>query len=68
MPDRTVEIEMLLTHLQKTVQELDEVIRAQSVRIDTLERESKRLSVEFGSLRESAIEPPLPVEERPPHY
>jgi uncharacterized coiled-coil protein SlyX len=68
MPDRTVELEMLLMHLQKTVQDLDEVIRAQSLRIDMLERDLKRLNVEFGLLREGAVEQLPPADERPPHY
>jgi SlyX protein len=68
MPDRSIELEMHLMHLQKTLQELDEVIRAQSVRIDSLERDLKRLNVELGILRESSVEQPAPADERPPHY
>lgn len=68
MPDRSIELEMQLMHLQKTMQELDEVIRTQSARIDSLERDLKRLNVEFGLLRESAVEQPAPADERPPHY
>ena len=68
MEDRLTNLEMLLMHLQKTVQELDEVVRTQSVHIDALERDLRRLNVELGLLRESAVEERSIVEERPPHY
>ena len=68
MNDRLVEVEMSLMHLQKTMQELDEVIRSQTLRIDDLQRDLKRLNVELGLMREATIEQPPPAEERPPHY
>ena len=68
MDDRTTNLEMLVMHLQKTVQELDEVIQSQGTRISNLERDLKRLNLELGLLREAAIEERSPEEEKPPHY
>jgi uncharacterized coiled-coil protein SlyX len=68
MDDRTTNLEMLVMHLQKTVQELDEVIQSQGTRINNLERDLKRLNLELGLLREAAIEERSPEEEKPPHY
>jgi uncharacterized coiled-coil protein SlyX len=68
MDERLTHLEMLLMHLQKTVQELDEVVRAQGTRIEGLERDLKRLNLELGLLRESAIDERSAQDERPPHY
>lgn len=68
MSERIVELEMALMHLQKTLQDLDEVMRAQALRIDGLERDLKRLNVEFGLMREATAEQLSPADERPPHY
>jgi|EndMetStandDraft_7_1072992.scaffolds.fasta_scaffold4616579_1 uncharacterized coiled-coil protein SlyX len=68
MDERTTNLEMLVMHLQKTVQELDEVIQSQGTRISNLERDLKRLNLELGLLREAAIEERSPEEEKPPHY
>ena len=51
MHERVTELEMQLMHLQKTVQDLDEVIRSHGARIDSLERDLKRLNLELGTLR-----------------
>ena len=68
MDERITNLEMLVMHLQKTVQELDEVIQNQGTRIGNLERDLKRLNLELGLLREGAIEERSPEEEKPPHY
>jgi SlyX protein len=68
MDERITNLEMLVMHLQKTVQELDEVIQSQGTRINNLERDLKRLNLELGLLREAAIEERSPEEEKPPHY
>ena len=68
MDERITNLEMLVMHLQKTVQELDEVIQSQGTRIVNFERDIKRLNLELGLLRESAIEERSPEEEKPPHY
>lgn len=68
MESRLTDLEMLLMHAQKTLQDLDEVVRAQATRIDDLERDLKRLNLELGLLQESAIDERSPRDERPPHY
>lgn len=68
MEHRLTSLEELLMHVQKTVQDLDEVIRLQAARIDILERDLKRMNLELGLLREAAIDERSAEEERPPHY
>jgi SlyX protein len=68
MNERIIHLEMLLAHLEKTVQELDQVIQQQGSRIDFLERDLKKTSLELGILRESAYVARTPEEEKPPHY
>ena len=68
MDERITNLEMLLMHLQKTVQELDDVVRSQGARIEELTRDLKRLNLELGVYRESAIDERSAEEERPPHY
>jgi len=68
MSDRLIELEILLTHLQQSVQELDEVARLQSARVDSLERDLKRVQLEIGMLRDSSAEIRTLAEEKPPHY
>lgn len=68
MEDRLTNLEMLVTHLQRTLQELDEVARLQGTRLDKLERDMQRLNLELGLLRERSVEVRSPEEERPPHY
>jgi len=68
MDDRTTNLEMLLMHLQKTLQDLDEVVRSQGSRLEGLEGDIKRFNQDLGLLRERAIEERSPEEEKPPHY
>jgi len=66
--DRLVELEVLFTHLQKTITDLDEVVVDQSRRIDQLQRELKILAGDVRLVRDSSREPRRPEEEIPPHY
>ncbi|MFN7627619.1 MAG: SlyX family protein [Pirellula sp.] len=66
--DRLVELEVLFTHLQKTISDLDEVVVDQSRRIDQLQRELKILAGDVRLARESSREQRRPEDEIPPHY
>ena len=66
--DRLVELEVLFTHLQKSITDLDEVVVDQSRRIDQLQRELKILAGDVRLVRDASREPRRPEEEIPPHY
>jgi uncharacterized coiled-coil protein SlyX len=68
MNERIINLEMLLAHLERTVQDLDQVIQSQGARIDFLERDLKKTSIELGFLRESTHVARSAEEEKPPHY
>jgi uncharacterized coiled-coil protein SlyX len=62
---RVTELEVLFTHLQRTVQDLDKVILDQQKQIDGLRGELSRIRSTLDQLTEMAIET---RDERPPHY
>jgi uncharacterized coiled-coil protein SlyX len=65
---RMTELEGVFTHLQRMVQELDQVVLAQQRRIEVLEAQVLRLAAGFVALS-GPSEPPRTLEdERPPHY
>ncbi len=68
LEQRVVELELIYTHLQHTVQELDKVVFEQSKRIDLLQRELKLLVNEFRQMRDASRDIRRPEDEIPPHY
>jgi SlyX protein len=65
---RLTELETLFTHMQRTIQELDQVVIDQARRIDLLEREMRLLSSDLRTVRDATREPRRPEDELPPHY
>jgi SlyX protein len=65
---RMTELEGLFTHLQRTVQELDQVVLAQQRRIEVLEAQVLRLAAGLEALSGSSEPPRTMEDERPPHY
>ncbi len=65
---RLVALESMLTHLQRTVQDLDQVIIDQGRRIDQLQREVKVVVQDLGTVRETNRETRRAEDEIPPHY
>lgn len=65
LPERITELEMLLTHLQRSVQDLDKVILDHQKQIDGLRGELSRIVTALDRLTEMTAEP---RDERPPHY
>jgi uncharacterized coiled-coil protein SlyX len=66
--DRVVELEVLLTHLQRTLVDLDQVVLSQQKQIEGLERTVARLHTEFDVLANPSQEARSPEDEKPPHY
>lgn len=65
---RVTDLEMLFTHLQRTVHDLDQVLVQQQRRFDAMEQTLRRLTHDLESVS-GVVEPRRdPVEERPPHY
>jgi SlyX protein len=65
--DRIVELELLVTHLQRDLDTLNEVLLGQQKQLDTLGKLLARLDDRVARLGDDD-EPRDPVEERPPHY
>jgi uncharacterized coiled-coil protein SlyX len=55
-------------HLQRTVQDLDQVVIEQSKQIDLLSRDMKLLVTDLRGIRDGSREPRRPEDEIPPHY
>ena len=66
--ERLIHLEALFTHLQRTVQDLDQVVIEQSKQIDLLKRDIKVLVTEVRVVRDVSREPRRPEDEIPPHY
>jgi SlyX protein len=65
---RVVDLETLLMHLQRTLGELDQVVRAQQKQIEALERKIGLLTSDLNSLSSSLPDERKPEDEKPPHY
>jgi len=68
LEQRVTELEGLHSHLERTIQQLDEVIRSQEQRLTGLEKRATLLGGQFTSIAEWVAEQRDPGEERPPHY
>lgn len=64
--ERLIELETRLTHLDDTIEALDQVVIAQQDRIERLERALQRVLADQQSLREA--QPPELDNKPPPHY
>ncbi len=64
MEDRIVELEVRLAYQEKTIADLDDVVRAFSLKVEVLERELEQLreTVKTGVAEVG------PQNEKPPHY
>lgn len=65
---RVTELEELLTHFERTVQDLNEVLLQVQNRLDTLESRLEKLSKIEEARGGSVGEDPSIHDERPPHY
>jgi len=65
---RVTELEEALTHQQRTVDDLNQVVLQQERRIAAFEATIARLTSELATLSDSAIERRTLEDDRPPHY
>lgn len=65
LTDRVTELEVLFTHLQRSVQDLDKVILDQQKQIDALRGQLARLMTSLDRLTEMALDV---RDDPPPHY
>jgi SlyX protein len=63
MEQRLVDLEVRYTHLERLVEELNQVVFAQQQTIDRLVRQLTELAQ-----RMEAAGPPPPAADKPPHY
>lgn len=64
MENRIINIEMILTNMQKTIDELNEVVVKQSQQIDHLQKINAYI---LDSINQEVVKP-LQEEVPPPHY
>ena len=64
MDERFSDMEMRLSHQEKTIAELSDVIVAQWKKIDALERQLRRLSEEMQAVDGAEAH----TQQKPPHY
>ncbi len=64
MDERFSDMEMRLSHQEKTIVELSDVIAAQWKKIDALERQLRRLSEEMQEMDGAEVH----TQQKPPHY
>lgn len=67
MKQRITELEIRFTHEERTVQELNEIVCRQELRLETLEREV-RLVMEQLKMLLPSLTREQDEEEQPPHY
>ena len=65
---RLAHVEELFMHLQRTVQDLDQVVILQGKRLDTLERKVSQFAVVLETLAPASEQEPPLSESKPPHY
>jgi uncharacterized coiled-coil protein SlyX len=68
LTDRVTELELLLTHMQRTIHDLDQVALDQQKQIDKLSSQLSRITLDVGRLQTAGDEVRSPEDEKPPHY
>ncbi|MEZ6045416.1 MAG: SlyX family protein [Planctomycetaceae bacterium] len=66
LSNRITELEMLFTHLQHDVQQLNEVVLQQRQQLERLQKVNEQLQQHIEELENPEVR--NPQEERPPHY
>lgn len=69
LAERLQNMEELYMHLQRLVQELDQVIIGQSRQLATLEQQHRAAQVMLRTLSSASSSPTVDlIDEKPPHY
>ncbi|HEY1786347.1 MAG TPA: SlyX family protein [Pirellulales bacterium] len=68
LADRLVRLETVVTHLEQTIQDLDQVVLSQAKQLDATNRRIEALTHQMSQAREAAAEVRKPEDEKPPHY
>ncbi|HTU23983.1 MAG TPA: SlyX family protein [Pirellulales bacterium] len=66
--DRLVRLETVVTHLEQTLSDLNEMVLLNAKQFDAAQRQIAALTHQLSQLREPAAEPRKPEDEKPPHY
>ena len=68
LEERLVELELLVTHLERELGTLNTVLSDQQKELDVLKRLVSRLDSRVNRLSDDEEEPRDAAQERPPHY
>ena len=66
--ERLTELEIQIAHVQRTYDQLNEVVTEQTLEIDRLQRRLGRLADQLERMKAKPEMPPDPLDEKPPHY
>ena len=68
MSNRKTELEIQLVHLQRLFDQLNEVVTAQSMELDRVQRRLVTLESQLKDLKTKSAPAEDPLDEKPPHY
>ena len=66
--DRITKLEISLAHVQHLLDQLNQVVTAQSLENQRIERRLAQLQDQITRLKEKPQDTTDPLEEKPPHY
>ena len=64
--ERLIELEVRLTHMDDTVEQLNRIVSEQQMQIDYLERQLKKVVHDYNEFKEQ-VSPEI-IDTKPPHY
>jgi uncharacterized coiled-coil protein SlyX len=68
LADRLVRLETVVTHLEQTIQDLDEAVLLQAKQLEAAKGRIEQLTHQLSQVKDSAAELRKPEDEKPPHY
>lgn len=66
--DRLIDFEMHIAHLQRVVDQLNEVVTEQAIRQDRMQNTIKQLQNKIKEMKVEKETTGDPLDEKPPHY
>ena len=66
--ERMTELEIQLVHVQRLYEQLNEVVTAQAMEADRLQRRMAQLQTQLKELKDKPAAAVDPLDEKPPHY